>query len=160
MRNSSPKAELAKTTVYLAEATDITAVMGTATENATYGFYCRPSVTAVLTGYAETVSGRGFFSRNGTAIDYVVSAATRTMYQGRYDMGQGAINSLKKFVDADTLETALNGTVFETYPDTGTVAIRYNISSTRYVIIFFRTSGITYEDHNGNAVTRKTVVFS
>ena len=144
------------THIIIQDTSQLASVLGTEPQNTCYNFYCYQNVTNVLTNGAENVSGRGFFSHNGNIIDFTLSAATHTLYQGRYNFETKELSDLKKFVDT----TALNGVTFETYPSTGTVALRFDLSTTRYIIVFFRTTGITYEDNNNGTVTRHSVSFS
>lgn len=153
---SSLNDDLTNIHITIQDVNQLATILGGEPQNTCYNFYCLYNVTNVLTGGAENVSGRGFFSHNGNIIDFTLSAATHALYQGRYNFETKELSDLKKFIDT----TALNGVTFETYPSTGTVALRFDLSSTRYIIIFFRTTGITYEDNNNGTVTRHTVAFS
>lgn len=72
----------------------------TTPENAMRGFVCSGTVTALLTNNASSVSGRGFFSRNGIMIDYVISCATQAIYTGRYQTDTKEISYVHSSVEA------------------------------------------------------------
>lgn len=126
------------------------------TATADYPTYTAGETIAVILGkiakFFSDIRANGLFKSN------LVNGFTQTT-PGVNALDAAAGKSLN-----DSLSNcigALSSASFEVYQSTGTCRIKFTFTDTDFVLIFFRTTGITYERHtDGTIVTTKSVKFT